>query len=200
MIETSCGLHECGEDSIEGDGSRPVSRVLSWTVIHLGYASPHTSSNLPGNRAGRTRHCCLFLYLVLLQAGFTLPPTLPPARCALTGTFSPLPPGRMPHASDRRTPLHAAGLGGMFSVALSVGLRPPGVTWRPALRSPDFPPCENALPGDPDGAPLQSDCPADSRKATIKQADAQGKPSASARTRRNRSLGSRRAVARNFPE
>jgi len=25
-------------------------------------------------------------------------------------------------------------------VALSVGSRPPGVTWHPALRSPDFPP------------------------------------------------------------
>ena len=28
----------------------------------------------------------------------------------------------------------------MFSVALSVGSRPPGVTWHPVLRSPDFPP------------------------------------------------------------
>jgi len=30
--------------------------------------------------------------------------------------------------------------GGLFSAALSVGLRPPGVTWHPVLRSPDFPP------------------------------------------------------------
>ena len=30
--------------------------------------------------------------------------------------------------------------GGIFSVALSVGSRPPGVTWHPALWSPDFPP------------------------------------------------------------
>jgi hypothetical protein len=30
--------------------------------------------------------------------------------------------------------------GGILSVALSVGSRPPGVTWHPALRSPDFPP------------------------------------------------------------
>jgi len=30
-------------------------------------------------------------------------------------------------------------LGGIFSVALSVGSRPPGVTWHLALRSPDFP-------------------------------------------------------------
>jgi len=32
--------------------SRPVSRVLSWTVIPLGAASPRRSSNLPGNGAG----------------------------------------------------------------------------------------------------------------------------------------------------
>ena len=31
-------------------------------------------------------------------------------------------------------------LGGIFSVALSVGLRLPGVTWHPAQWSPDFPP------------------------------------------------------------
>jgi len=33
--------------------SRPVSRVLSWIVIHLGLASPQVSSDLPENRAGR---------------------------------------------------------------------------------------------------------------------------------------------------
>jgi hypothetical protein len=32
------------------------------------------------------------------------------------------------------------GVGGVFSAALSVGSRPPGVTWHPALWSPDFPP------------------------------------------------------------
>ena len=35
-------------------GSRPVSRVLSWTVIPLGRLSPDASSNQPGNGAGRT--------------------------------------------------------------------------------------------------------------------------------------------------
>jgi len=30
--------------------------------------------------------------------------------------------------------------GGIFSAALSVGSRPPGITWHPALWSPDFPP------------------------------------------------------------
>ncbi len=39
------------------------------------------------------------------------------------------------------SPLPAlAGLGGIFSAALSVGSRLPGVTWHPVLRSPDFPP------------------------------------------------------------
>ena len=48
--------------------------------------------------------------------------------------------------------------GGIFSVALSVGSRPPGVTWHPALWSPDFPPCRTA-------SPRHSDCLADSRRA-----------------------------------
>src|SRR5581483_1175086 len=34
--------------------SRPVSRVLSWTIIHLGHASPHASGGQPGNGAGHT--------------------------------------------------------------------------------------------------------------------------------------------------
>ena len=53
---------------------------------------------------------------------------LPPARCALTAPFHP--------CLIRVSPA----IGGLFSVALSVGSRPPGVTWHPALRSPDFPP------------------------------------------------------------
>jgi len=44
-------------------------------------------------------------------------------------------------------------LGGIFSVALSVGSRPPGVTWHPVLWSPDFPPRSKD----------RSDCLADSR-------------------------------------
>jgi len=32
--------------------SQPISRVLSWTVIRLGHASPHASSDLPGGDAG----------------------------------------------------------------------------------------------------------------------------------------------------
>jgi len=70
--------------------------------------------------------------LVLLRVGFTLPPLLPAARCALTAPFHPY---RFRHEE---------GTGGIFSVALAVAtpspVWPPGVTWHPALWSPDFPP------------------------------------------------------------
>ena len=54
---------------------------------------------------------------------------LPVARCALTAPFHPYLPSLM-----------IVEAGGIFSVALSVGSRPPGITWHPALWSPDFPP------------------------------------------------------------
>ncbi len=50
---------------------------------------------------------------------------LPAARCALTAPF---------HPYQRQT------AGGLLSVALAIGSRLPGVTWHPALWSPDFPP------------------------------------------------------------
>ena len=43
----------CGEQPVNGVESQPVSRVLSWTVIPLGRASPRASSDLPGSHAGR---------------------------------------------------------------------------------------------------------------------------------------------------
>ena len=98
---------------------------MSWTIIHLGPASPQASSDLPESRTGRAFLSCdkMDSYLVLLRVGFSLPRLLPAARCALTAPFHPyLFPG------------------GIFSVALSVGSRLPGVTWHSALWSPDFPP------------------------------------------------------------
>src|SRR6056297_2469683 len=92
-------------------------------------------------RCGRTR---LLPYLVLLRVGFTVPRTVTGRAVRSYRTFSPLP-------APKR-------LGGLFSVALSVGSRPPGVTWHPALRSPDFPPRRNAAaavrptPGNDSGA------------------------------------------------
>src|SRR5688572_10266126 len=76
-------------------------------------------------------------YLVLLRAGFCLPPVLPRARCALTAPFHPYPyGGRVSVLVRRPVPL----LGGIFSVPLSFRSPRPGVTRRTALRSPDFPP------------------------------------------------------------
>src|SRR5213593_1810370 len=58
-------------------------------------------------RSRRSRAAGAPPYLVLLRAGFGLPPTLRPARCALTAPFHPYsPPPR-------------AKAGGMFSVPLS---------------------------------------------------------------------------------
>jgi len=107
--------------------SRPISRVLSWTIIHLGNMSPYASSDLPENNAGRTicspiRSCSKW--------GLPSRKLLPVARCALTAPFHPYRP-RINWA------------GGLLSAALSVGSRPPGVTWHSTLWSPDFPP-----PGD----------------------------------------------------
>ncbi len=89
-----------------------------------GIMSPSSSSNLPGNHVGHT----LFPYLVLLRVGFTMPSNVTTDAVRSYRTISTLP------FSPKRT------LGGIFSAALSVGSRPPGVTWHPALWSPDFPP------------------------------------------------------------
>ena len=70
----------------ERGGSRPVSRVLSRTAIHLRRMSPCACSDLPGSRAGDT---LALPYLVLLRVGFTLPLLLPAPRCALTLSHLP---------------------------------------------------------------------------------------------------------------
>ena len=119
---------------------RSISRVLSWTVIHLGLTSPSASSNLPGSSAGHA-----------IGSLFGLAPGgVYPATAVTSGavrsyrTFSPL-----PDPSEERT-------GGIFSVALAVAspspVRPPGVTWHPALWSPDFPPASLQKKG------IASDC------------------------------------------
>ncbi|MEY2909353.1 MAG: hypothetical protein RLZZ602_1876 [Pseudomonadota bacterium] len=65
-------------------------------------------------------------YLVLLRVGFTIAAPVTSRAVRSYRTFSPLPTTR---AS-----------GGFLSAALSVGSRPPGVTWHSNLWSPDFPP------------------------------------------------------------
>jgi hypothetical protein len=121
-------LHARGVRSIRGNGARrPVSRVLSapWgrgTAIPLRRASRRASRDQPGRRSGkllRLPPCSGSAgrpYSVLLPVGFTLPPPLPGARCALAAPFHPCP---------RRL---AAGAGGFLSVALSLGSPPPAVS------------------------------------------------------------------------
>ncbi len=106
-------------------GSRPVSRVLSWAIIHLGPPSPAASCDLPESAAGHG-----FAFLFGLAPGGVY---LATECCHLRGAL-------LPHHFTLTGPILANRTGGIFSVALSVGSRPPGVTWHPALWSPDFPP------------------------------------------------------------
>ena len=108
----------------EEGGSRPVSRVLSRTAIHLGHASPHASSDLPGCDAGRV----VASLFGLAPGGVYHRRTCYQVRGAL-----------LPHHFTLTIQRRTVAFGGIFSAALSVGLRLPGVTWHPALRSPDFP-------------------------------------------------------------
>ena len=115
--------------------SQPVSRILSaWATLRPRRRNDHSSRPVIAHwlrrptRWLRTGRPVTPPYLVLLRAGFCLPPALPSARCALTAPFHPYP---LP-------PLRASA-GGMFSVPLSVKLPCPGVTRRTTLRSSDFP-------------------------------------------------------------
>ena len=121
--------------------SRPISRVLSRTTIHLGCVSPRTSSDLPGSLHGpcvqpRVQDSTLRASLFGLAPGGV---------CHATECYHRR-GALLPHhftltASVRR-------FGGLFSVALSVDSRPPGVTWRLALGARTFlHACAQRLPG-----------------------------------------------------
>jgi hypothetical protein len=125
-----------GPGPAQRGGSRPISRVLSWATIPLGRTSPCASSDLPGSPCGpqeRARRLARFPIWSCSRWGLPCRRMLPPARCALTAPFHPCRPQHLPRG-------RGCGLGGLLSVALSVGSRPPGVTWHLALWSPDFPP------------------------------------------------------------
>ena len=103
--------------------SQPISRILSRTIIPLGPRLLAGSSDLPG---GLGRAVLITPpYLVLLRAGFCLPPTLPPARCALTAPFHPYLTSRL-----------RATRGGIFSVPLFRQVALPGRY--PAHCPPEF--------------------------------------------------------------
>jgi hypothetical protein len=76
-------------------------------TIPLGRSLPNASCDRPERRregspsiSGSLRDTCRS-YLVLLPVGFSLPPPLPAARCALTAPFHPCRPPGKPE-TDRR--------------------------------------------------------------------------------------------------
>ena len=77
-------------------------------------------------------------YLVLLRVGFSLPALSPGRRCALTAPFHPCRPG-------------FPGLGGVFSVALSLGSPPLAVSQHTALGVRTFLPGPDDEPRRPPG-------------------------------------------------
>jgi len=79
-----------------------VRALRRWTAIPLGRALLRASRDQPGRRRGNApgpgfRRTCR-PYSVLLPVGFTLPPPLPAARCALAAPFHPCPWRRVAQA------------------------------------------------------------------------------------------------------
>ncbi len=105
-----------------GEGSGPISRVLSWATIPLGQHLRTGSSSLPACSTGRA----MARLFGLAPDGVYPATSVAGSAVRSYRTFSPLPA--------------LARLGGIFSVALSVGSRLPAVSRRLALWSPDFPP------------------------------------------------------------
>jgi len=105
--------------------SRPVSRVLS---LDSHSSRPDVAVRLEQPTRERRGPRQMLPYLVLLQVGFAMPRGVGPARGALL-------PHRFTittHALRRRSAVCSL-------LHYSVGSRRPGVTWHPALWSPDFP-------------------------------------------------------------
>jgi hypothetical protein len=111
----------------------PPRRLLSGTAaaIYLGRTLPGDSSSQPGayplSESGASRSVAP--YLALLPVGFAVPRVSPRERCALTAPFHPC-----------LIPACGGAIGGLFSVALSLVLRPVAVSDHRALWSSDFPP------------------------------------------------------------
>ena len=97
-----------------------VQHIACRTVIYLGQRLPVTSSGLPATQTARAEPRRLF---GLAPAG----------GCRATDCCQPC-GGLLPHLFTLTRKA-----GGLFSVALSVAFRRPGVTWQLALWSSDFP-------------------------------------------------------------
>ena len=101
--------------------SRPVSRVLYRVAPGSNHSSrPAIARWLKQPTRVQYGPYLVNPYLALLRVEFTVPRTVTSRAVRSYRTLSPLP-----------DPLRA--IGGLLSVALVVGSRPPGVTWHPAL-------------------------------------------------------------------
>ena len=100
-----------GSSPGDGDGHSSGTLVAE-RLVRPTRAAARRPARHPGSLRNARRS-----YLVLLPVGFSLPPPLPAARCALTAPFHPC-----------RPPARPRQVGGVLSVALSLGSPPPGVT------------------------------------------------------------------------
>ena len=129
---------------------KPVSRILfpgSSRIDDHSSCGPVARNALAANPdlLGQKQPCLATRdpYLALLPVGLAVPPLLPAARWALTPPFHPYP-----------GVCSAGALGGLISVALSVGLPRPGVTrHRCFLESGLSSPARHALRQRPSGFP-----------------------------------------------
>jgi len=108
-------------------------------IICLGWSSPTTSSSLPAASLCLNRETSGLTVWVTPRRLFGLAPTGGyPATAVTSGAVGSYPTvSPLPGKSFDPT-------GGLFSVALSVAFRRPGVTWQSTLWSSDFPrvPCD----------------------------------------------------------
>src|SRR5262249_50132160 len=115
-------------------------------IIRLGDALLRRSSAQPGRwrlAAHRAGHPRQRPYSSLLREGLAPPPVTRPSRVGSYPTISPLP---VPPPPPPLGTAASRAIGGVVSVALSLGSPRVAVSDLPALWSPDFPPAD---PGPP---------------------------------------------------
>ena len=114
--------------------SQPISRVLSWAIIHLGCASPRTSSDLPGSHVWATRAA---------QIRRPVPPAplfgLAPGGVCRAAECCHRRGALLPHPFTLTGPL-CRGLRRFAFCCTFRGLAPPRRYLAPCPGSPDFPP------------------------------------------------------------
>ena len=108
-----------------------ILKLIEWMAIHLGRLLPAASRNLPERQRENTpTEESLLQYVIPIWScsRWGLPCQIHYWNCGAL----------LPHPFTL-TCIRERIIGGLLSAALSVGLRPPGVTWHSTFWSPDFP-------------------------------------------------------------